>query len=161
MSCRHLKRTGHWGNWGPVLLWGVVRTHLIRRLKAIDQSLSQILTAVEHLYNWSPTLPFVAGPLRKLTWCLHLGQARADQDLTVFETDAKRFSKTCVVSVFSGTWSLRPTHDRKFWGCCWCASSSQNQATKTHSFVSQSKQFADCDASSMCHVYYYIPKKSL
>jgi len=32
--------------------------------------------------------------------------------------------------------------------------------TKKHSFVSQSKQFADCDPSSMCHVYYYIPGKS-
>ena len=83
------------------------------RLKAIDQNLFQILMAsVEHLYNWSPTL-FVAGPLRKL-WCLHLGRARADQDLTVLMGHAmQEDSFPRAVSIFPGsqyfTMHLRPT----------------------------------------------------
>lgn len=147
------------------------------RLKAIDQNLFQILMAsVEHLYNWSPTL-FVAGPLRKL--CLHLGRARADQDLTDLMGHAmQEDSFPRAVSIFPGSQCSQCTWDRLTISNWKLKSSStiiaNSPPIRSHQVyllgllllmclveLSQSnRQFADCDPSSMCHVYYYIPGKS-
>ena len=140
------------------------------RLKAIDQNLFQILMAsVEHLYNWSPTL-FVAGPLRKL-WCLHLGRARADQDL--IDLMGHRCKKI-LFHVLSLFFLAHNTSQ-----CTWDRLTISNWKLKSSATIiansppiwshqvyllgllllmclvelSQSnRQFADCDPSSMCHV---------
>lgn len=134
------------------------------------------VSSVERLYNWSPTLLLVAGPLRKL-WCLHLGRARADQDLTVFDgtCDAKIFFP-CAVSIFPGSQSfamqLRPTHNfklnsqifindhRKFSAHIKSPGVSAGAAASDdvpRELSQSNRQFADCDPSSMCHV----PEKTL
>lgn len=157
-AAAHLKTLWSLGQLGPCpsLRHGSDRPG--ERLKAIDQNLFQILMAsVEHLYNWSPTL-FVAGPLRKLR-CLHLGRARADQDLTDLMGHAmQEDSFPRAVSIFPGSqyfnaletdWQFRiessNLHQRSSqillpyevtrcicWGCgFWCASwNSHNQVAK-------------------------------